>query len=418
MNVVTNKLDNGKIKITVDVDENKWLDAQNKIKKKFYENVEVDGFRKGHVPDDIASKHVDSSKIFDGAINLILSSVFDEAIISGKINPLTKPEISIEKFSTTSLTLNFTLNVVPKIEIKNYKNIGIKKETIEVTDDEINQSINQLLEKHSELKIKNGSAAKGDTVILDFEGFINGKAFDGGKANNYELSLGSNQFIPGFEEQLIGVKANENKEIEVTFPENYIAEFKGKKALFKCHINEVKEKNIPELNEENIKKFSIKNVKTVEDLKKYQKEFIKKNKEITSENNFYHKLIEEIIKSNEIKVSDEIINERVSLMKEDIVEHIKRSGLELNQYLNIIGKSEADMMKDLFNDAKKNIYEIIVTDSVLEKENIVISNDEIKKECDLIAKQYDKKSDEINKIFVINKIKSDKFRKLLLDFNK
>lgn len=418
MNVVTNKLDNGKIKITVDVDENKWLDAQNKTKKKFYENVEVNGFRKGHVPDDIASKHVDSSKIFDGAINLILPSVFDEAIISSKINPLTKPEISIEKFSTTSLTLNFTLNVVPKIEIKNYKNIGIKKETIEVTDDEINQSINQLLEKHSELKTKNGSAVKGDTVILDFEGFINGKAFDGGKANNYELSLGSNQFIPGFEEQLIGVKANEDKEIEVTFPENYIAEFKGKKALFKCHINEVKEKNIPELNEENIKKFSIKNVKTVEDLKKYQKEFIKKNKEITSENNFYHKLIDEIIKSNEIKVSDEIINERVSLMKEDIVEHIKRSGLELNQYLNIIGKSEADMMKDLFNDAKKNIYEIIVTDSVLEKENIVISNDEIKKECDLIAKQYDKKSDEINKIFVINKIKSDKFRKLLLDFNK
>ena len=418
MNIVTNQLENGKIKITVDVDENKWLDAQNKTKKKIYENIEVDGFRKGHVPDNIASKHVDSNKVFDEAINLILPSVFDEVVVSSKINPLTRPEINIEKFSTTSLTINFILNVVPKIEIKNYKNIGLKKEMIEVTDDEVNKSINQLLERYSELKTKNDKAIKGDIVVLNFEGFIDKKPFDGGKASNYELTLGSNQFVPGFEDQLIGVKANEDKEIEVVFPENYVTEFKGKKAVFKCHINEVKEKIIPKLSEEIIKKISIKNVKTIEDLKKYQKDFIRKDKEIRCENSFYQKLIDEIIKNNKIDVNDEIINERVSLMKDDVTERIKQSGLELKQYLNIIGKTEEDMIKDLKNDAKKNIYETIIIDSILEKENVVVSDDEIENECNLIAEKHNLKKDKINKNFVINKIKSDKLRKLLLEFNK
>lgn len=419
MNIVTNKLDNGKIKITVDVDENKWLDAQKKVKEKIYKNIEVDGFRKGHVPNDVANKHVDSNKIFDEAINLILPSVFDEVIVSNKINPLTRPEISIEKFSTTSLTINFVLSVVAKIEIKNYKNLGIKKEIIEVTDKEIDNSINQLLEKYSETKVKNEKAVKGDIVVLDFEGFVNNKPFDGGKANNYELLLGSNQFIPGFEDQLIGVKAGENKEIEVVFPDNYVvAELKSKKALFKCHILEVKEKIIPELNEETIKKFSIKDVKTIDDLKKYQKEFIKKNKEVSCENNFYQKLMDEIIKNNKIEVSDEIINERANLMKEDVIERIKQSGLELKQYLSIIGKSEEDMMKDLVSDAKKNIYEIIITDSILEKENIKISDNEIEKECNDLVEKYGFKKDKINKNFVINKIKSDKLHQLLLGFNK
>lgn len=419
MNIVTNQLDNGKIKITVDVDENKWLDAQKKVKEKIYKNIEVDGFRKGHVPNDVANKHVDSNKIFDEAINLILPSVFDEVIVSNKINPLTRPEISIEKFSTTSLTINFVLSVVAKIEIKNYKNLGIKKEIIEVTDKEIDNSINQLLEKYSETKVKNEKAVKGDIVVLDFEGFVNDKPFDGGKANNYELLLGSNQFIPGFEDQLIGVKAGENKEIEVVFPDNYVvAELKSKKALFKCHILEVKEKIIPELNEETIKKFSIKDVKTIDDLKKYQKEFIKKNKEVSCENNFYQKLMDEIIKNNKIEVSDEIINERANLMKEDVIERIKQSGLELKQYLSIIGKSEEDMMKDLVSDAKKNIYEIIITDSILEKENIKISDNEIEKECNDLVEKYGFKKDKINKNFVINKIKSDKLHQLLLGFNK
>ena len=419
MNIVTNQLDNGKIKITVDVDENKWLDAQKKVKEKIYKNIEVDGFRKGHVPNDVANKHVDSNKIFDEAINLILPSVFDEVIVSNKINPLTRPEISIEKFSTTSLTINFVLSVVAKIEIKNYKNLGIKKEIIEVTDKEIDNSINQLLEKYSETKVKNEKAVKGDIVVLDFEGFVNDKPFDGGKANNYELLLGSNQFVPGFEDQLIGVKAGENKEIEVVFPDNYVvAELKSKKALFKCHILEVKEKIIPELNEETIKKFSIKDVKTIDDLKKYQKEFIKKNKEVSCENNFYQKLMDEIIKNNKIEVSDEIINERANLMKEDVIERIKQSGLELKQYLSIIGKSEEDMMKDLVSDAKKNIYEIIITDSILEKENIKISDNEIEKECNDLVEKYGFKKDKINKNFVINKIKSDKLHQLLLGFNK
>lgn len=419
MNIVTNQLDNGKIKITVDVDENKWLDAQKKVKEKIYKDIEVDGFRKGHVPNDVANKHVDSNKIFDEAINLILPSVFDEVIVSNKINPLTRPEISIEKFSTTSLTINFVLSVVAKIEIKNYKNLGIKKEIIEVTDKEIDNSINQLLEKYSETKVKNEKAVKGDIVVLDFEGFVNDKPFDGGKANNYELLLGSNQFIPGFEDQLIGVKAGENKEIEVVFPDNYVvAELKSKKALFKCHILEVKEKIIPELNEETIKKFSIKDVKTIDDLKKYQKEFIKKNKEVSCENNFYQKLMDEIIKNNKIEVSDEIINERANLMKEDVIERIKQSGLELKQYLSIIGKSEEDMMKDLVSDAKKNIYEIIITDSILEKENIKISDNEIEKECNDLVEKYGFKKDKINKNFVINKIKSDKLHQLLLGFNK
>lgn len=421
MNVVIQKIDNWQIKMIVDVNEQQWLQAQEKIKKKFFENVEVDGFRKGHVPENIAIKHINLNKVFDEAINLILPSVFDEAVVSNNVNPLTKPEINIEKFSTTSLTINFIVNVVPKIEINNYKNLDIKREIIEVSNDEIEESIQKLLQQHSKLEVKNGKAEKGDTVVLDFEGFIDKKPFEGGKANNYNLSLGSSQFIPGFEEKLVGVQANEKKDIEVIFPENYIADFKGKKAIFKCFIHEVKQKILPELNDENVKKIlKIPNVETVADLKKYQKDLITKNKKDKSENDFYKNLLENIIKNNssKIEVKEGIIDKRANLLKEDFVFSIKQNGMELNQYLSIIGKSEQDIMQDFKNDAKKHIYEMIVMDSILEQEKVPFSDEEIKKECDYIASTYNVAKDKISKILVVNKIKNNKFRKLIFDLNK
>lgn len=420
MNVAIQKIDNWQIKMTVDVDEKQWLEAQEKIKKKFFENVEVDGFRKGHVPENIAIKHINLNKVFDEAINLILPSVFDEAVFLNNINPLTKPEINIEKFSTTSLTINFTVNVVPKIEINNYKNLNIKKEIIEVSDNEIENSINQLLKQHSKLEIKNGKAEKGDTVVLDFEGFIDNKPFDGGKANNYSLSLGSNQFIPGFEDQLVGVQANEKKDIEVVFPENYLADLKGKKAIFKCFIHEIKKEILPELNDENVVKIlKIPNITTVKGLKEYQKDLITKNKEDQSKTNFYNNLLENIVKNNnnKIEIKEEIIDKRANLLKDDFAFSVKQNGMELNQYLSIIGKSEKDIMQDFKNDAKKHIYEMIVIDSILEQEKISVSDEEVQKECDYITNAYKISKDKISKILVVNKIKNNKFHELIFKLN-
>ena len=421
--VTKNKINDNKYEVIAEVDEKVWIEAQEKARKKLYNEIEVDGFRKGHVPEEVAKNHINSEQIFDNAIKDILPTVFSEAMQKSELKPIIAPRVNINKFSTTNLTLSFTITIMPKVELNNYKNLGVKHEEVVITDEEIENAVKEVLNSNIVLKTKNDVAKNGDTVIFDFEGSVDGKTFDGGTSKNFELVLGSKQFIPGFEEQLIGLKANDKKDVIVTFPNDYHnKDLCGKKALFKCVIHEVKEQITPVFNDEMVKKLSIPNVETLEDLKKYQIENLKKNKENEINYKFYDQLIDTIIENNNINIDNEIILEETENTKKNFLDQISKSGMTLEWYLDKIKKNEKEFTKDLENHVKKDIYKNMIVNAIAEKENIVITNDDIKKEYEKLSKKYNMQIEKIKEYFseenIINQIKNQKVYNLLIDLNK
>lgn len=424
MKTTVKNLSDSKYEVTVEVDEKLWIDAQEKARKKAFEKVEVKGFRKGHVPPDIARKHINDGEVINEAINIVLPNAFTKAMEENKLRPILRPTVNVDKFSTSSLTLRFTVIVAPKVTLGAYKDLKIEKVAIAVTEQEIDESVKNVLEQNAELIVKEGAANKGDTVILDFEGFVDGKPFEGGKANNYELVLGSGQFIPGFEDQLIGLKANDKKDVNVKFPENYVDSLKGKDATFKCLIHEVKEKKIPTLNDEAVKDLGLEKVNTVAELREHQKGEILKRKNSEADNAYYNKLVDTICKNSSVSLAPELIAEEANVMKENMKKQIEQNGLTWDKYIQITGQKEEDIEKRVQEDAKRNLLGMLVLNEISEKENITVKPEEIDAEYQSIANQYHMEVNKVKEILskdldgFVNQIKSRKLHDLLISLNK
>ena len=253
MKRVVNKLENSKVEVICDVETADWKAAQEKAFKKLAKNLELKGFRKGSVPEEMARKHIDTGSIFNEAINSMLQPAFDEVLREEKLQPFSRPSVDVTKVSDSELQLKFIIILAPEVNLGKYKGLGIKKDEVKVSEEEVKEAIDKLVAQQASLVVKDGPAAKGDTVVIDFVGSVDGKEFDGGKAENYSLELGSNSFVPGFEDQLVGHKAGENVDVNVTFPEQYVKDLAGKEAVFACDVHEVKAKKLPELNDEYVK---------------------------------------------------------------------------------------------------------------------------------------------------------------------
>ena len=413
-----------KFEVTCEVEEKAWKDAQEKARKKLYEKLEIKGFRKGHVPADIAKKHVNEGEVFNEAINIVLPDTFAHAMSDNKLRPLIQPQVGVEKFSTSSLTLKFTVITAPKVEVGNYKGIKISKKEVKVTDKEVDDEIKQLLDQNAELILKEGAAQKGDTVILDFEGFVDGKPFEGGKASNYELALGSGQFIPGFEDQLIGCKKDDKKDIKVTFPKDYVENLKGKEATFKCVIHEVKEKKVPALNDDTVKELKLPNVKSVAELKANKHNEITKRKQGQVESAYYNELVDAIVKNSKVAVASEIIDEEVKNMKNNLTQRIEQSGLKFDQYLQITGQKLEDLEKKMKVDAEKNIKAYLVLEEISALEKITVTDDDLKAEYKHFADLYKMEVKKVEEIFskdissLKSQIASRKLHDKLIELNK
>lgn len=424
MKSTVKSLNETKFEVTCEVEEKAWKDAQEKARKKLYEKLEIKGFRKGHVPPDIAKKHVNEGEVFNEAINIVLPDTFANAMKDNKLNPLIQPQVNVEKFSTTSLTLKFTVVTAPKVELGNYKGIKITKKEVKVTDKDVDDEIKQLLDQNAELVLKEGPAKKGDTVILDFEGFVDGKPFEGGKASNYELALGSGQFIPGFEDQLVGLKKDDKKDVKVTFPKDYVENLKGKEATFKCVIHEVKEKKVPALNDDTVKEMKLPNVKSVTELKASKHNEITKRKQAEVDNAYYSDLIDAIVKNAKVAVADEIITEEVKNMKANLTQRIEQNGLKFDQYLQITGQKLEDLEKKMKVDAEKNIRAYLVLEAISEKEKITVSDADLQAEYKRFADMYKMEVKKVEEIFskdlnsLKNQIASRKLHDKLVELNK
>ena len=382
------KLETSKFQIDVDVDEASWKAAQEKAIRKLASKVSIPGFRPGKAPEAMLRARVDPSKAIDVALNDILNDVFVQAVKETKIRPMHQPDVELLKISDKDLTLRFVVITAPEVTLGAYTGLKAERKVAEVTDDEVSASIAKLLEGNADLVVTENPAKMGDTVVLDFEGFIDGVAFEGGKAENYTLELGSNSFIPGFEEALVGAKAGETRDVKVTFPTQYVAELAGKDATFVCVIHDVKEKVVPVLSDEAVADLEIKDVATVEQLKAHQKETLLKEKADAAEREHYQALFEQILAGSKVEIAKELVDEDVAREEENTKKQVESNGLTFKQYLEVLGKTEEQLKDELRAQVTKNLTAYLVSLEICAKEHLFVDDAELDHEFAKIADQY------------------------------
>ena len=401
------KLEHSHVQVDVVVDEKTWKDAQDKAFNKLAENVTIDGFRKGKAPKNLVKSKIDPMKVLDEAINALLPKVYEEIITKDGIRPYARPAVDVTKVSDTELELKFVLVVAPEVKLGKYKGLNIGKGEAKVTPEDVEAALEGARKDNATLVVKEGEATMGDTVVLDFLGKIDGTAFEGGATENYELELGSHQFIPGFEEQLVGHKAGEKVDVNVKFPENYTEELKGKEATFECTLHEVKEKKLPDLNDEFVKELKIEGIETVEAFRARKEQDLLAQKENEARRQYMAKLIEAIAKDSEVDLAEEIIANQVQSRKDDMVKRIEQSGLKLDQYLQILGQTEEQFEAQLREQALKETTEFIVLEEIGKAEKIEVSDADLEFEYAKIAEQYKMKLEDVKKALANN---LDEFR--------
>ena len=398
MKRVVNKLENSKVEVICDIETEAWKEYQHKAFQKLANNLEVKGFRKGKVPADIAKKHIDQGSVFNEAINLSLQPAFEEVLKEEKLQPFARPSVDVTKVSDTDLQLKFVIILAPEVKLGTYKGLGIKKEAVKVEEKEIDEAIEKLVAQNASLVAKEGEAKKGDTVVLDFVGSVDGKEFEGGKADNYSLELGSNSFVPCFEDQLVGHKAGEQVDVNVTFPTQYVPELAGKAALFKCTIHEVKEKVLPKLDEELIKDLNIPEVKDEASLREYERKALLQQKEGKAQSEALDKVLDEIVSHAQVEIAQEVLAEEVDGMKKNMEEQIKQRGLTLEQYYQITGTSAQETEMKMKIEADKNLRTILCMEEIAKVENLEVSDADVDKEMKSIADTYKMAVDKVKEI--------------------
>ena len=390
------QLENCHTEVLVNVDKDLWKKAQDKAFKKLAENVTIPGFRKGKAPVNMVKGHVDQMKVFNEAINNVLDDVYKDVIENEKLEPMVRPAVDVTKLSEEELEVKLTIVTRPVAKLANYKDHKIGKAKVEVKDEEVDAAINELRKQNATILPKDGQAENGDIVVIDFEGSVDGVPFEGGKAENHELELGSHSFIQGFEEQLVGSSAGIEVDVKVTFPKNYGPdEIAGKDAVFHVKVNEVKQKVLPELDDEFIKDLALPNVETIDGLRKNRREGLLRQKEGAAKREYLDKLYEEIKKDSSFEIADEIVAEELENRKKDLQNRLAQSGIDLEQYLALTRMSEEDLNKQLREEAIKGLQSFLLLEEVGQKEQITVTDEELEFELAKMADQYKMTIDEI-----------------------
>ncbi len=392
------ELENCKVEISVDVDSDMWAQAQERAFHKLSANLSAKGFRKGHVPAAMAKKMISQGEIINQAINDVLNPVYAQVLTEEKLNPFSRPDVDITKVSDKELSLVYKVTLAPKVTLGAYTGLTAKKKVASVSEKEITDDINRRLAAAAELVTVQREAKMGDTVVFDFVGYVDGKEFEGGSADNYSLELGSNSFVPGFEEALVGVKAGDSKDVEIVFPKQYVANLAGKPATFKCSIHEVKEKSVPTLSDEAVLDLNIKDVKTVDELKEYEKKSLLQAKVDQIESAYYNAIIDQIVANAKVEIADEIVENEAKQQEENLKKQVESNGLTFQQYLEITGSTEEATMAQMKEQSLANIKRYLVLETLSAKENLAVSDSELDHEIAKMADTYKMEIAELKKI--------------------
>jgi trigger factor len=407
----------GELSVTIEGDA--WKEACRKAFNKIAANVTVEGFRKGHAPKELIEKRVPQQECEIQAIEDNANHWLQDGLKEHELEPISRPQMDIKSVSEEKAEVLFTFAVSPEVKLGEYKGLPYKLEDVTVDDKEFNAEIDRLREQYADYETKDGAAEKGDTVNINYEGFKDGTAFEGGKADNYNLVLGSGSFIPGFEDQLIGVKANEEKEISLKFPEDYHAEdLKGKDVIFKVKVNEVKKKVLPEVDDEFAKDVNAPGVDTADGLKKLVRDRLEEQKKNSAVQKADAEILDKVAANATVDVPDVLVEEEVTSMMNELAQKIQQYGMDMKTYLGMMGKKQEDLRKDYEEDARKAVKLRLVLEAIAKQEKLEPKDEDLEKEYQNIADQYKLEVAKVKSLIDPDYLKKDLKNRMAYDFVK
>ena len=406
MNVKSTEQANNTAKIVVEIEKQEFEVALTKAYNKVKKDIAVPGFRKGKAPRKVVEGMYGAQVFYEDAVNEIFPEVYTKAVIEQQIKAVGGPSISdmdVTEEGTVVLTIETAL--YPEVTLGQYKGIEVPKAEVTVTDADIDAEINRMAERNSSIQTVERPVQNGDTVVLDFEGFDNGIAFEGGKGENYSLKIGSGQFVPGFEEALIGMSAGEEKDIDVTFPENYTPELAGKPVVFKCKINEVKETIMPELDDEFAKDVS--EFDTMEALRADIREKQLKTRQDNADRQFENAAVELAAQNMTAEIPGCMIDEQVDKHLEQFQYQLQMSGMTMEDYAKMMGGDMAALRSSMRPMAETTVRSNVLLAAIVEAEGIEVSEEEIEEELKKVAEQYQMELDQVKAAVSVETVKSD-----------
>lgn len=413
------KLEKNMFEITISVSKEEF---EKYVEHSYEENknkFNIEGFRKGKAPRAIIEKNYGSTVFYDDAIDHLFSHEYNNALDNEKeIVPVAHPEIKIDKFDETGIVIIATVQSIPDVKLGKYKGLEVKKATGEVSEEQVEKEINQARERQARYVEVDKVASDGDYAVINFTGFVDGKEFEGGKAEDYRLKLGSKTFIEGFEDQVIGMKVGEEKDVNVTFPEEYFSEdLKGKKAVFKVKLNKVEEKVLPEVNDEfasNISEFE-----TLEEYKADIKKHLQENLDAKLKRENENNLIEEVVKTSEVELPEVMVENQLDMFIEDFGMRLSYQGYKLEDYLTQMKMTEKDLRDERRDQAKETVKTRLVLEEIIKQEKLDVSDEEVDAKLKDMADKYHKNLEEYKKSLGernISYIKNDILMNKLLSF--
>ncbi len=396
--------------LEVVVDGEAWENAQKKAFNDFKKNVSIKGFRTGKVPEALLKKQISKEAIYDRAVEGVANEALVEAVKEHNLELVARPTLDYKDASDESVTLVINCVVSPEVTLGEYKGLDIHKDEVNVTDEDVEAELSKVQDRFADwvLREEGQPAEDGDQVTIDFVGKKDGEPFEGGSGENYPLELGSNTFIPGFEEQLVGVKTDDVKDVTVTFPEDYqAADLAGKEAVFTVTVHDIKYKDRPEVNDELIAQLKRDGVETVEKFKEVTKEDLTKERERAADEKFTNDLMEAISDNATVEIPAVMIENEVDNLYRDFTNRMQQSGFTAEQYFAATGQTEADLKATMRPDAQRRVKGSLVLDAVIKAENIEISDEDVEKEYTEMSTLYNMDVEQIKKLLPAENIKDD-----------
>lgn len=380
--------ENNEGKFTLEFTPEEFEEAVVKVYQRNKDQFELPGFRKGKAPRKVIESHYGNEIFWEDAINDLLSTGYPEALAEFELEAIDSPKPEFDELKPgESFTVTFTVPLYPTVEVKDYKGVEVEQVEPEVSDADVDAELEALRKRNARMDNVDRAVEDGDTVILDYAGFVGDNQFEGGTAERQELKIGSGMFIPGFEEQLIGVKSGEEKDVVVTFPEEYQAEdLAGKEATFHCTVHEIKEEILPELDDEFAKDVS--EFDTLDELKDSIRKNLEETAEKQAESLAKDQVIEKVYEINKVEVPDVMVEDEIDRTINELAQQMQYQGFSLEQYLQIMGKNMQELRDELRADATKKVATRVVLMSIVEAENIEATEEDVEKELEEIAKLY------------------------------
>ena len=387
--------------VVIKIEGEEWKKALDKAFKKLNKEAKIDGFRPGKAPKEVYIKKYGMTSLYMEAAESCLNEAYEMMLKeNGDDVIVAQPEINLSAVTDDYVEFKFNLTLKPEVKLGKYKGLDVKKEEVKVTKKEVSEAIEQMRQRYMENIDKEGKVANGDVAIIDFEGFKDGVAFDGGKGEDYSLKIGSNTFIPGFEEQIIGMEKDEEKDINLTFPEDYHAEdLKGKDVVFKVKVKEIKEQKLPELNKDFFLDLGMEGIETKEDLEKQLEENIKVRKEAEADNKYIDDLLAEVAKNTKIDIPEAMIEEEIDRILKQYEENLKMQGITLEMFYQFTNSDEQALRDQMQEEAKNRVTYRLILEEIAKEEKIEVTDEDAETEATNLATRYQMDKDEFLKLF-------------------